>query len=409
MKHQKLHSTHQKLTILFTGLVFCIVCILGFSTLWAKYVNELRIQRREFIKISDDIEKLFDSNNTVLQNIFLNQLGRGEKIGERWRGDMNEVPRPFLNFFILDSENNIVYENALEEVDFTDFEIPDDELLHRWFGYIYRVVAIDSSYGEKILFYDDLKYDFDDLMRDILILLCMIGLFSVLFYFLGSRFVERALRPVKENLEDMQDFIHNAGHELKTPLAVMRGNMQLMKAEWKLDEKLMKQSIREIDHMSKLIESLRELSEIGKFSEKESLALSVEVRKIVEELHSLAQEKEVHIENSLSGPYTVFANRQELHMLLWNIIKNAIKYNKKGGKIYISLTKNILSIEDTGIGIAEKYREKIFERFFQVTQVRSEEWFWIGLSLVKKIADANTWKIEVESTQGEGTLFKIFF
>lgn len=90
---------------------------------------------------------------------------------------------------------------------------------------------LESQYGKKVIFYSRKHYDVDDFLRDIFILLGMTSLFSTLFYFLGYRFVERALKPVEENLADMQDFIHNAGHELKTPLALMRGNLQIMQAE----------------------------------------------------------------------------------------------------------------------------------------------------------------------------------
>jgi signal transduction histidine kinase len=90
----------------------------------------------------------------------------------------------------------------------------------------------------------------------------MTVLFSILFYFVGYRFVGRALKPVEENLQDMKDFVHNAGHELKTPLAVMSGNLQVMQAEKKLDPVLLQESFREIDMMNGLIESLRQLSEL---------------------------------------------------------------------------------------------------------------------------------------------------
>ena len=92
-----------------------------------------------------------------------------------------------------------------------------------------------------------------------------------------------------------------------------------------------------------------------------------------------------------------------------NIIKNAIKYNIQGGKVIISRSKNILTIADTGIGISREEQEKIFERFYQVKKIRSEEGFGIGLSLVKKIADANAWKISVQSERGKGTSFTIVF
>lgn len=75
----------------------------------------------------------------------------------------------------------------------------------------------------------------------------------------------------------------------------------------------------------------------------------------------------------------------------------------------MSFEKNTLSIRDTGIGITPQEQEKIFERFYQVHNVRSEEGFGIGLSLVKKIADANTWKIRIQSELNEGTTFYLTF
>lgn len=96
-------------------------------------------------------------------------------------------------------------------------------------------------------------------------------------------------------------------------------------------------------------------------------------------------------------------------MLLSNIIKNAIKYTGKGGKVELKLKKNKLTITDNGIGIAPKDLDNIFERFFQGENARSFEGYGIGLSLAKKIADANSWKLSVSSELGIGTTFTICF
>lgn len=141
--------------------------------------------------------------------------------------------------------------------------------------------------------------------------------------------MSKTLKPVEENLKDMRDFIHNAGHELKTPLAVMRGNLQIMQAEKKFDTDLLKESIKEVDRMNSLIEGLRELSEVGKDSQKHNLALATEIALLVKEYSSLAADKDIEIENQVSGGFVVFANKQELSMLLGNILQNALKYNKK--------------------------------------------------------------------------------
>lgn len=120
MQHEKLIKTHRKLTILFTGLVFCVVCILGFSTLMAKYYNEHRMEKSEFRKSSDDIEKILESGNIVLKTFFLNQIQERRNFEERMKGEREKqmAGNPFLSFFILDEHNDIVFENIVEKIDF---------------------------------------------------------------------------------------------------------------------------------------------------------------------------------------------------------------------------------------------------------------------------------------------------
>ncbi len=263
MNNTKLKSTHQRLTLLFTSLVFCIVCILWFSTLSAKYFNEIRIQKAEFKKWAQEIEKILEGNNIVLQTLLLNRNQQKRKFWDiQWDGPWPEG-KPFLSFVLLDENNDIVFENVLERVDFWTLRLPEDAGIYKHAGILYQALDIDSQLARKLLVFSKIRYDRDDFLRDIGILLAMIGIFSALFYFLWYRFVERALKPVEENLQDMSDFIHNAGHELKTPLAVMRGNLQIMQAEGKLDEELLKKSLLQVDHINLLIEKTRKARKPG--------------------------------------------------------------------------------------------------------------------------------------------------
>lgn len=138
--------------------------------------------------------------------------------------------------------------------------------------------------------------------------------------------MERALKPVEENLQDMTDFIHNAGHELKTPLAVMRGNLQIMQAEGKLDEELLQKSLAQVDHINLLIESLRELSELGSLCEKQKINIKKEIENVIASFHTLSQEKNIEVKNMIFKDFFIEANTQELQVLLSNLLKNALKY-----------------------------------------------------------------------------------
>jgi signal transduction histidine kinase len=98
-----------------------------------------------------------------------------------------------------------------------------------------------------------------------------------------------------------------------------------------------------------------------------------------------------------------------MHILISNLVSNAIKYNKKGGEIEIVIDSWSLTIKDTGIGIPQKDLEKIFDRFYQVGNIRNQKWFWIWLALVRKIVDVYGWKTDIFSKEKVWTTIKIKF
>ena len=123
-----------------------------------------------------------------------------------------------------------------------------------------------------------------------------------------------------------------------------------------------------------------------------------------------AQEKDVQVSLS-SGDFNVFASKSQMYELLYNIIDNAIKYNKISGKVSIDISDNSVTVSDTGIGIPDEYSERIFERFFRVDKSHSKKvnGTGLGLSIVKHIAINNGIKIKVSSKLSEGSVFTCDF
>ena len=107
----------------------------------------------------------------------------------------------------------------------------------------------------------------------------------------------------------------------------------------------------------------------------------------------------------------VYANLSQLTEMIYNLIDNAVKYNKDGGSINIKLEENTLIISDTGIGIPQKYYDRIFERFFRVDKSHSKQvnGTGLGLSIVKHLAKANNTEISVASELDKGTEFTLKF
>jgi signal transduction histidine kinase len=105
----------------------------------------------------------------------------------------------------------------------------------------------------------------------------------------------------------------------------------------------------------------------------------------------------------------VKASGNYFYIFLSNIIWNAVKYNKKEGSIDIQAISGELIVKDTWIWVKKEDISKIFDRFYKIDTSRNSQWFWIWLSLVKKIANIYKWKINVESEEWKGTEFRIKF
>ena len=201
-------------------------------------------------------EQIIESLNREDLFDFLNLKGfeKVKDIQER-RKDLRESSENLISYFVINPENEIIRKSIKEDIDvevFLEGFIPgiyvrDNALL--------RKENIDLFYEPATIYlYKKYSYTFTNYVADVSAFLILTLLFSVVFYIVGYYYVNRILHPVEQNLQDMTDFIHNASHELKTPLAIMRGNLQVMRAEKKIDETLVRKNIRKIDRLTELIE-----------------------------------------------------------------------------------------------------------------------------------------------------------
>ena len=128
------------------------------------------------------------------------------------------------------------------------------------------------------------------------------------------------------------------------------------------------------------------------------------------------QADEMKLEFSREGEASLECDEKEMYAMVSNLVSNAVKYNKKGGSVRIELaqTENAvsLSVEDTGVGIAPEYRDRVFERFFKIDTARTSSRSLstgLGLAIVKQLADAYGAKIKLESEVGKGTRITLVF
>ena len=197
-------------------------------------------------------------------------------------------------------------------------------------------------------------YPLEDLLRDILRFLILDTLIIVPFYFMGRYFVRKTLEPVAENIDTMSHFIHNAGHELKTPLAIISGNLQILRESKHEETELINESIDTIHAMSDSLDGLLELSNVKKSGEIDEIQLHDAFLLECEKEKTNIDKKKLSISLEIPKEATIRMNKKHFSILFGNLLRNAIIYNKEAGNIKIRQNGNYLSIIDTGIGMDEK-------------------------------------------------------
>ncbi len=233
-------------------------------------------------------------------------------------------------------------------------------------------------------------------------------------------------QAVKESMDRIefeklirQEFFSNASHELKTPLTSIRGYIELLQNDMATDEKMKKEFLSRIrleaDNMTNLINDILMISRL-ETKEAEVVISDVRISPLLQEvcktLEPLAKECQVELKTNCK-PLSMTANMQQLRELFSNLINNAIKYNKPGGKVRITVTSEaqemVMTVADTGVGIAQEDLQRIFERFYRVDKGRSKKvgGTGLGLSIVKHIVNYYDGSIQVESKLGEGTRFTV--
>ena len=225
----------------------------------------------------------------------------------------------------------------------------------------------------------------------------------------------------KEKAAEMRkEFSANVSHELKTPLTSISGYAEIMKNGLVRPEDMKGFSERIYNEASRLITLVEDIIKISKLDEKsielekQEVDLYLLVREICTRLAPQAEKKSVRFE--VSGEHVSYNGiRQILDEMIYNLCENAVKYNVKGGKVSV-WTGNTLEgpkviVEDTGIGIPEEEKERVFERFYRVDKSHSREngGTGLGLSIVKHGALLHDAKIQISSNLGKGTKIELIF
>lgn len=216
-------------------------------------------------------------------------------------------------------------------------------------------------------------------------------------------------------------FVSDASHELKTPLASIRLLTDSILQNEQIDQETTREFVSDIgeeaERLTRISEKLLTLTRLDAKTEVERTLVDVGqvVRKVEHMLRPLAQASEVTLESGLVEGCLVLATEDDLYQITFNLIENAIKYNKQNGKVMTWVRKQddrvLLHVEDTGVGIPEEDRSKIFNRFYRVDKARSRAagGTGLGLSIVRDMARQHGGEVSVEAREVEGSRFTVSF
>jgi len=225
----------------------------------------------------------------------------------------------------------------------------------------------------------------------------------ILFLLFGLYLTKLFLKPMRDSILLLDRFIKDTTHELNTPLSAILANIEMMDTSMMIEKN--KKRLNRINIAAKTVSTLyKDLTYITLEQDKEGtpeeIALKPMLLDRVEYFDILAKSKQIQFVLELEDSFLTM-DREKFIRVVDNLISNAIKYNKRGGKIMICLTSHTLSIEDTGVGIAQSEIPFIFDRYMRFN--KSEGGFGVGLSIVKNILSESPLEIAVFSELHKGT------
>lgn len=228
----------------------------------------------------------------------------------------------------------------------------------------------------------------------------------------------KMLERLESSFEQQSRFVSDAAHELRTPLATLRANIEVLQHDPNANVADYREMTvvleRSLSRMEKLVEDLLILARGEKEVRTEMVNLSDLIVCVVQDVEPLAQSHRINIDLNLTDQVTVRADFHLLGRAVSNLLENGVRYNRPGGSVTLTVQRRnkgvVISVEDTGIGISPEDQPHVFERFYRADQSRARHsgGAGLGLSIAKHIVQLHGGHIHMTSIPGTGSIFTIW-
>lgn len=231
--------------------------------------------------------------------------------------------------------------------------------------------------------------------------------------------IHKMIQTIESTFQKEREFISNASHELMTPISILQTKIENLFGSEEITDEVRVRLVemqRILNRLKSITKTLLLISQIenDQFLKEDNISADGMIHEVYEEISIRLQEKNIGCELNIPSTWKfVQVNKFLLFNLFFNLINNAIKYNKEGGTIritgYLENKLPVIEITDTGIGISAEQLPHIFNRFKKFSQSLKQDSFGLGLPIVRSIADFHQVRIDVSSESGKGSTFKLIF
>lgn len=349
-------------------------------------------------------------------------MNGGQNRGQQFQDGREPVPKSLgsIDFFVMmaDSEGNFVRSANNDDMEQTDAQnyittILDSGETEGMVGNLQYVYAKKSN-GTLIALTD--KSAEIDMLKKLTWITVIVGLISIIalsgvaFYLSGL-----IVKPIQETFDKQKQFISDASHELKTPLTVISANADVLEGEIG-DNKWLNYIQDQADRMNVLVNDLLSLTRLEnsttQFIQTE-FDLSKAITNTALPFECKAFETNKNFVLNIEEGIKITGSEQHIKQMAAIFIDNALKYSKDGGTVRVSLTrendKTVFYVYNTGTGVKEEDKDKIFERFYRSDESRNRATggYGLGLAIAKSIIDRHKFKVSVENVEGKSICFVV--